>query len=319
MRRPRTSLFDKISIVNDIVSESNIRFIYIDEHSVTSNTNVTFRTDGYVYRKFLDLYREDTQVISMVNEFFNSDENIRSQAYVKLKAIRCAIAGVKGGETLKTLKQNDSVYRQSVIEKFRNTRTLNNKPAWNKGLTKYDHSGVLAIAQAKIDNNPMSGSAMSDDAKLHLSNVMKQKILDGTFTPNSNNRNTHWNSVYNGKTYRSSWEALFHSNNIDYEYESLRIKYIFDGRSRVYIVDFVCHVEKVAVEVKPAELLNDDNTIAKIKSLVEWCDDNDYTLILADAEWLYNNTSLQSDHKFDNRTLKKVINFYEDYKKRNNI
>lgn len=306
MRRPRTSLFDKISIVNDIVSESNIRFIYIDEHSVTSNTNVTFRTDGYVYRKFLDLYREDTHVISMVNEFFNSDENIRSQAYVKLKALRCSIAGVKGGKALEMLKRDDLDYRQAIIDKFKITRSLNNKPAWNKGLTKHDHSGVMAISQAKIDNNPMSGTVMSDDAKLHLSNVMKQKILDGTFTPKSNNRNTHWDSVYNDRKYRSSWEALFHSNYECYEYETLRINYTFNGNIRVYIVDFVCHKDRIAVEVKPKDLLNDDNTIAKIKALREWCNCNNYSLILADAEWLYNNTVILDSRKLDNDTLNKV-------------
>jgi hypothetical protein len=74
---------------------------------------------------------------------------------------------------------------------------------------------------------------------------MKQKILSGEFTPNSNNRNTHWESTFNNNTYRSSWEALYQYFNQDAEYEKLRIEYNINNTAKIYIVDFVDHVNKI--------------------------------------------------------------------------
>lgn len=129
----------------------------------------------------------------------------------------------------------------------------------------------------KGPGNPMYGTHMTEEAKLAKSNMMKQRILNGEFTPNSNNRFTQKNVPYKDKKFRSSWEVLFYALNPDYQYEKLRIKYAGkDSKDHVYIVDFVNHEKKIAVEIKPKELLNKQNNDIKINALKQWCIDNKY-------------------------------------------
>lgn len=90
----------------------------------------------------------------------------------------------------------------------------------------------------------MFGVKLSDADRLKKSVIMKQLILNGKFTPNSNNRNTHWKSTYKGQAFRSSWEALYACLNETAEYETLRISYTLDDREFVYIVDFIDHDKK---------------------------------------------------------------------------
>ena len=158
---------------------------------------------------------------------------------------------------------------------------------WNKGLIGPDNPnyGKLHSEEQnrrlsetrKGSGNPMYGTHMTEEAKLAKSNMMKQRILNGEFTPNSNNRFTQKNVPYKDKKFRSSWEVLFYALNPDYQYEKLRIKYAGkDSKDHVYIVDFVNHEKKIAVEIKPKELLNKQNNDIKINALKQWCIDNKY-------------------------------------------
>jgi len=146
------------------------------------------------------------------------------------------------------------------------------------------------------------------------SEIMRNRILNNEFTPNSNNRNTHWDSYYNNRKYRSSWEALYHYHDPDANYESLRVPYTFNNKRHIYIVDFVNHKSKKAIEVKPKELTNDERTQCKIKALKEWCDNNGYTFILVDKEYLLRNPEPNDYSLFDEKTSNKIRKFYEQTK-----
>jgi hypothetical protein len=135
---------------------------------------------------------------------------------------------------------------------------------------------------------------------------MKEKILDGSFTPNSNNRNTHWNATWNDKLYRSSWEALYHQLNPSASYEELRIAYSHNNKEHIYIVDFIDHTTKEVTEVKPKELLNDRKTISKITALTEWAKANKYSVILADQEYFIKNKHKIKISEFDSTTANKI-------------
>jgi len=190
-----------------------------------------------------------------------------------------------------------------------------NKP-WNKGLNKSNNKVMKKLSEnRKGSGNPMYGVSMSDDDKLKKSKMMKQKILDGNFTPNSNNRNTHWESTYNNKKYRSSWEALYQSIFPDDEFEKLRIKYIFEGKEYVYIVDFVNHNTKTATEVKPLELCENIKTKTKLAALKEWCLNREYKFILADKLYLIAHPKPKNMLLFDNKTKIKIEGLYEANKK----
>jgi len=66
----------------------------------------------------------------------------------------------------------------------------------------YPHSAEtkekISVANTGTKNG-MYGTMMTAEQKEYRSNLMKEKILSGEFTPNSNNRNTHWDAEYNGK------------------------------------------------------------------------------------------------------------------------
>lgn len=199
---------------------------------------------------------------------------------------------------------------------------LNTGTPWNKGLKgnyPYSYSRSteakekISLANSGI-NNGMFGKEMSKEQKEYRSKLMKQKILSGDFTPNSNNRNTHWDAVFNGKKYRSSWEALYQYFDITAEYETLRIPYRFDNKDFVYIIDFVNHEHKTLIEVKPEELTKDKKTQAKINAAKNWCEQNGYFFILADRKYLLSLPEPTNFEKFDNKTRMKIKKLYETRK-----
>lgn len=192
----------------------------------------------------------------------------------------------------------------------------------NKGVTgKYKLGARSQEVKDKIsaknsgENNGMHGIKLSDAAKTHKSKLMRELILQGKFTPNSNNRNTHWNATFNDKKYRSSWEALFQYINPTAEYETLRIEYYIDNSTKIYIVDFVDHLNKIAVEVKPRELCVGPKFEAKQAALQHWALSRGYLVLIVDAQWLQSQTIAIDYSKFDKNTAHKIQVLYETNKK----
>ena len=160
-----------------------------------------------------------------------------------------------------------------------------------------------------------AGKAAAKKSSIVNKRMMNERILSGAFTPNSNNRNTHWESCYNGKRYRSSWEAIYQSFNPDDLYEQLRIVYTINGNQKIYILDFINHTSKVVTEVKPRELCNGEVFDSKMQAINEWCSANGYRFQLVDLDFL---KSLKFDRsmldKFDNNTQRKILKIYETIK-----
>lgn len=208
---------------------------------------------------------------------------------------------------------------KSCQEKFGNKirQNLNTGTPWNKSKKNGPNGPMPEETKRKIGlsnsgkNNGMFGKKQTVEEKEHKSNLMKEKILSGKFTPNSNNRNTHWNSYYKDKKYRSSWESLCQYFDSKAEYESLRIKYNFDNKELIYIVDFVNHETKTATEVKPSSMLFDKKTKAKLSALAEWCNSNYYQLIIADEKYLTSLPMPENLEDFDSKTQDKIRKLYE--------
>lgn len=196
---------------------------------------------------------------------------------------------------------------------------LNTGTPWNKGLKgNYPYSFPCSDeAKQKIgdanrgERNGMFGKKHSYEYKIKQSKRIKDLILSGKFTPNSNNRNTHWDSFYKNKKYRSSWESLYQYFDDDAEYETLRIPYKFDNKDYIYIIDFVNHKTKTVIEVKPRELVSDKKTQAKISAAKEWCNKKGYTFVLADKDYFLSKTMPTDLTEFDATTQNKIRNLYE--------
>lgn len=127
--------------------------------------------------------------------------------------------------------------------------------------------------------------------KMH-SEKIKLMILEGKFTPNSNNRRTWKRIEFNGIKFRSSWELKFYryclEKQLPVEYESLRLKYKFKDNNHVYITDFIDRTNKVLYEVKPNSLLEDDRVKAKEDAALKWCNKNGYEYKFITEDFLCN-------------------------------
>ena len=106
---------------------------------------------------------------------------------------------------------------------------------------------------------------------------MKGLIQTGKFTPPARNSRTHWTATVNGFKYRSSWEALWHYINPWLDYETVRVQYLYEGKTHNYTVDFVDRERRKLIEVKPIEHCSDSKTIAKELYAKQWCKENGYS------------------------------------------
>lgn len=215
--------------------------------------------------------------------------------------------------------------QQKHGEKIKNN--LNSGTPWNKG-TRGQNIGK-GRAQTQLTKNKISvknsgsgngmyGVKLSDKTKQLISKNIKRKILLGEFTPNSNNRNTHWESMLDGILYRSSWEALYKYFNNNALYEELRLKYSYEGDSKIYIVDFIDHVCKQVIEVKPIELCVGKKFNAKMMALKKWANEESYKVLLVDQNW-FKQQNIQIDYsRFDRKTALKIRKFYETSKTNRN-
>lgn len=146
-----------------------------------------------------------------------------------------------------------------------------------KGVNKHNSERMMRVSESrKGEGNPCYGRRMTQAEKDEISLRMRKKILDGSFTPNTNNRRTK-PIYYKGIKFRSTWEILFYYHNPHIQFESVRIPYVFEGKERVYIPDFLDNENKRLVEIKPKELAFSEKEIAKHTAAREWCQNKRYS------------------------------------------
>jgi len=136
------------------------------------------------------------------------------------------------------------------------------------------------------------GKSPTEEARNKQSITMKEKILNGEWSPNVANSFTHWKNELRieGKVFkfRSSWELeVFQQLKDIYpiseiEYETLRIPYKYNGVEHVYIVDFYVPFKRLAIEVKPRNSLLDEQEQEKMKICRKFCEQNNITFLIFD-------------------------------------
>ena len=250
--------------------------------------------------------------IKFLDGLFDNDLNIKQEASIKRNS---AVATAGGKAAIASLKKSGKTLGVSAGNIPWNKNKKGVQKGWNKGLTKETSESVMKISKSKLgENNPMYGKKHTKESKLKQSATMKKLILSGEYLPNSNNRNTSWNSLYENVNYRSSWECLYKYYNPDAEYETLRIKYLHNGSWHIYIVDFIDHVNKIVCEVKPSNLFKEQKTIDKMKYLNQWAIENNYKVIKADEKYLSKYPYPKNIKLFNEDTKNKLDKFYETYK-----
>jgi hypothetical protein len=300
---PRTER--KLEKINNRLIEfsQNTRIARLTPDAVTMNTGVTLI--GNEANKFIKRVMN-----TKVNDWVKNIDKLLSGEVLEstIKSISFAV----GGKACQKL-------HGSKLKK-----NLNNGIPWNAG-TKGTQTGTFPpkteVTKKKISKknsgsgNGMFGYKYSDEEKIARSALMREKIRSGEFTPKLNNRNTHWESELDGTAYRSSWEALYQYINPNANYEELRIPYHHDGESKIYIVDFIDHVNKQVIEVKPRELCFGEKFACKMNALTEWANTNAYTVLVVDKGWLLSHPPTLDYTRFDNNTMKKIKALYETHKK----
>lgn len=132
------------------------------------------------------------------------------------------------------------------------------KRGWHKTCSYECQQKIASTRQLGTKNYALK---MTPEQKLiarkKQSATMKQKIMNGDYTPSINNyKNQRPIKIYeNGeiKQVRSLWELIFKINNPDYLYETVRIEY-FDKKlntNRIYITDFYDFKTNTIFEIRP--------------------------------------------------------------------
>lgn len=129
------------------------------------------------------------------------------------------------------------------------------------------------------------------EEKERRSKFLKNRILEGKWTPNITNTWTHRENSVDGIPFRSSFEAVFHIyhnifNKKNIKFEKLRIKYLYNNKESVYIVDFIDYDNNKVYEIKPKSLLQSTKNICKENSLIDWCSKNNFTYELITEDHL---------------------------------
>jgi len=135
--------------------------------------------------------------------------------------------------------------------------------AWNKGLTKEtdervaDFSKIIKTGYNTGRIGARKGKTKETDASSkRQSDTMKQKILSGEFTPNTQNWKYKNEFVPElGHYVRSKWELnickLLKSIGCIYEYETKRFELkLIDGETTIYIPDLYIPEENLIIEIK---------------------------------------------------------------------
>lgn len=275
---------DWVLIINNHIKEfSNLTVLsYNNKCFLLSNgLLLTDKESASLIRKICNKTRSKT-IENYFDNLYHIDPDIRIKTVKEIRTINAKNAAYKNIEKNgKNVAKGLFKFRANN-KNFRSGFGLGGIEPWNKGKSKYDDIRLLNNSiRMKGDLNPSKKFGVSLQTRKKISTKVKENILSGKFTPSSNNRNKNFDCFYKNQKYRSSWEACFHSIFPEYEYEKLRIEYIDENMNkRVYIVDFVCHIKKIAIEVKPDSMFEKNpELIIKEKALQKWCDNNSYSYI----------------------------------------
>lgn len=306
MHKAKADVMKYIEKLNLILKEhTDIQIVEMHGNTVLLSNGRTLCTESEVRKFKRRVSTKNIAYLCRFDELYSDDLESSNFAEKEIKQDLCR----KGGIAVQQ-KHRDQIRKNLNTGVPWNKGTAGNYPhtPWSKGLSKDTNSTLKKISEERTGaGNPMYGKTQPLHTKQLKSQIMKEKIFNGEFTPNTNNRNTHWESVYKGKKYRSSWEALCQHLYPNAEYESLRIKYRYKNTMLVYIVDFVDHNAKTVIEVKPKEFQCGEKYKCKISALKEWCLSNGYQIKIFDQSGITGYRLTSDDEKyFDANTVRKL-------------
>ena len=193
----------------------SIRCVSYSQKYVELSNGVVLDTKNKVERFFRRLAAGwDVDIV------YNSTDEIRDEYIKARKTENARQAGINCQKKHPHLREIAKENFRKAVESGKNSEKLRSGEIsiWNKGLTKETDIRMKKVSEQRTGSgNPMFGKHRSEEYKKNASEVMKENIRSGKFTPNVQNSRTHWQVIYRGKRFRSSWEAAWFALNSHYE------------------------------------------------------------------------------------------------------
>jgi hypothetical protein len=230
-----------------------------------------------------------------------------------------------GKEKADLLKEKISAFskkrKQSIEEKQKRvqTRKENNKNlsrCWHSDETKKLISDSNKLSRQDANYKVIHKENVENGRKKQ-SETMKKKILNGSFTPNSDNwkRSISFHINLNDKKlrFRSRWEAIFYLVKL-YEgdellYETVRIPYSYENNQLVYIIDFLSSNQIDVFEVRPKSRQTIDKEIYKFAAAKKWCEACNKNFHIIDEDWFILNKEKIEKILKDNPNIQEKLKF----------
>jgi len=210
--------------------------------------------------------------------------------------------------------QDDRVWARGLFPE-RGIKVSNSK----KSFFQTDYGKKVASNVGRINSVKMkeyNSNPNTLDSRLirnkKLSDTMKSKIANGTFTPKITNTRTHWNAkiiLDSGivRKFRSSWEAVFWNCNRYLEFETLRIPWVDEfNESHSYIADFHDKDNNIIYEIKPRSTWPAQQT--KMQQIIKYCLDNNIKFIWINEDNILNYINETEFTGENYKQYQKVIN-----------
>lgn len=280
-------IYDRLNYCEDEIKSLVKKYKNVPKYTDIFDSNITYKSE-YAWRNSI-IRKMD---ISSCNLFFYLlENNIPHCKYCNTKlSIESFSYGGKGfsfkgfkkycpscinNQNYKRYKHSQESILKFKISKLKWTNSKSGKLFYEK-LGKKNSSSLKKHFQTDRGRNQIKKTSLKQ------SKILKEKILNGKFTPNITNSWTHWDSIIKlgNKIYkfRSSWEASFFVSNTHCKYESIRIPYIDkNGKSKTYIGDFYDEKNNTLYEIKPRSVFKKE--ILKINQIIEHCIKNEITFI----------------------------------------
>jgi hypothetical protein len=289
-----------------LTSGATLRIMTFSQNSVILSNGFTLSDKNSVAR-FTSRLKQGWNI----DLAYHEDEIVRL-AYIKTHKSELAR---KGGISCQAMNPHIREIATKNLATARdngsNLAYLKKRGQWNKGLTKETDSRILAIsARATGSGNPMFGTKHSEEYKATQSKTMKENIKSGKFTPSIKNSKTHWQVEFDGKKFRSSWEAAWSALHPSHLYEQIRISYWVANVEKIYIVDFYDPAVNTLIEIKPVEHTYSEQFKAKKLWAEKWALENNGYYKVITQEYFKDNmpalllTNLPDDVKMKIRNIK---------------
>lgn len=222
--------------------------------------------------------------------------------------------------------------------KNREKERLNNFLNAVKSRENFDNSNYVKAAHKReeyfkntiLENGETLKSNICKKSGSKISKKIKERILNGEFTPEVTNSWCNSLINYKNKKFRSSWEIAFYLIDENLEYEKTRIKYFNTklNKFRTYIVDFTDFENKILYEIKPDSKIDDITNQEKFKAAELFSKENSFSFQVISEKFLLKNLDIIKEKYYKNidlfcdeskRKMLRLIKQLERLKNENNI